>query len=1355
MRGTSRSSESTTLPKAHAFRPMLRLAVIFPILFLFAGVTGAANAVAAPQSSDQQRCIVAMSESVANVAKAQQRVNLDCVKDAGRGRTERLGTPATALACLGNDSKGEVLKARLRSVRIESEKCLAGPEQQPDFGYAGSGQANATAMLQSRLLLRDLLSADINAVVADAEQDQDVARCRTLIIGRIARVFNATMRVWIRALKIGLRDGSIGTFSALEQAILDALVTDAKGKLARAQSKLASDLERQCVSLASRAMDLSTAFPGECADAPDRSAFAACAGERVRCRACLAANGANASHAGCDHIDNGLLDGSCLESGFGFVSADSANGLASPRVPGGDPAEVFTTFDTTTEAPGDERSVEEGDIYRVLANHLILNLNAYRGLQVIDFSDVENPDIIGRLQVSGTPVELYVVGDQAFVLLNNWRGYYGGRTDVTVEACEGSLVLSVDLSNPADPTIIDRAHVPGYIQTSRLTRGGGQAALYVVTGGWAQWENEDGELVWESRTVVQSFDVSEGRLEARTQLNLGGYVADIQATTEALLVARNDWGASDPGSRISLVDIRDPGGRMVEGDDVVAAGFIDNQFNLDLYNGVLRVVSGSRWGSERTNHLQTFDASDIHNLTPIDHATFGANEDLFATLFLGNKAFFVTYFRVDPFHAFFIDDEGFATEMSEFLVSGWNDFFRAVRGESRLIGIGVNDEAGRTLSVSLYDIVDLTNPDPLVARADVEADSSWSEASWDHRAFSVLEDTVEVAEPGGVIETGLVLLPFSGWSDDRNTYTSAVQIFTFSANTLTRRGLMDHGTPVRRSFLADEATTSNLSDLELSFFDTTSPDDPRELSRVELAPNYTDFFIFGDYGARIKDSVEYYTGWWGDRTELPPATVEVIPVSQHPDLAEPVARFEIPAGATSYQVGDLLVTVNQEVVDTSEWPYSYESRIAVWDLADPTQPQRAGSLTTDRLRPSFAYVPWLACLDCDFLVLAPILGLARIPIFSPPSGDDVQSIEHALVFLQRHHEQELLATDEICTTYPAGPTSCSAPGDAAGDCTYYSGSIECRSLEGAEPYCTGALYECTLAAGGEPSCAPVEPGSIATHEVCSQYPRYRYWQRFTIDVLDLTTPSTPVLADAIELPLEEEGVSMLADGTDVWISLKRPEKVEDDSRPHVRYFIRRIGLEEPSAPQLDEPINVPGELLVIDGTTIFTRDTVWGDEIVETAVARLEILEGFAFLQAKRVFPDQQVDTIVLDGAGHLLVSHRLAWAIAYARGEYEPIQHLSVLDANSDDFEVLAEVEVDDFAQLRDARSGRALFQVPGGLLVFNLDDPTAPYAQAFFATRGWPREILIDQGRIIFAAGRYGIYAFDLDTVNLLPVD
>ena len=151
-----------------------------------------------------------------------------------------------------------------------------------------------------------------------------------------------------------------------------------------------------------------------------------------------------------------------------------------------------------------------------------------------------------------------------------------------------------------------------------------------------------------------------------------------------------------------------------------------------------------------------------------ERATFGDSQDLYATLFVGEKAFAVTYMRVDPFHAFEVTAEGEIHEMSEFVVSGWNDFFRSVSGGERLVGIGVNDEGGsRTLAVSLYDISDLTNSDPLIDRDEVQADYSWSEANWDHRAFSVIEfddfipSTLKTAVFGLIIGTIACYLGFT------------------------------------------------------------------------------------------------------------------------------------------------------------------------------------------------------------------------------------------------------------------------------------------------------------------------------------------------------------------------------------------------------------------------------------------------------------------------------------------------------------------------------------------------------------------------------------------------------------------
>ena len=164
--------------------------------------------------------------------------------------------------------------------------------------------------------------------------------------------------------------------------------------------------------------------------------------------------------AGCasDSADAPIVnDEEALGSGADFVrnpsSFVSAEGAAGDQAAnrGDESLDAGTGAPTDDAGGGTTRTVEEGDIYRVLADQKILNLNSYRGLQVIDIANLEEPTVISRLPITGTPVEMYVVGDRAFVLMNNWRGYYGNRSDIRVETQEGGLVLSVDLSDQLTP----------------------------------------------------------------------------------------------------------------------------------------------------------------------------------------------------------------------------------------------------------------------------------------------------------------------------------------------------------------------------------------------------------------------------------------------------------------------------------------------------------------------------------------------------------------------------------------------------------------------------------------------------------------------------------------------------------------------------------------------------------------------------------------------------------------------------------------------------------------------------------------------------------------------------------------
>lgn len=1036
---------------------------------------------------------------------------------------------------------------------------------------------------------------------------------------------------------------------------------------------------------------------------------------------------------------------------------------------------------------GPDATVEEGDIFRLLGGGILLNLNAWRGLQVIDLSDLEDPKVVGSLRIDGQPVEMYTLGtDRAVVLMNRWHGYYGGAGEgPAFLSTQGGVVLLVDVSDPAKPAILDHAVSGGDFLKSRLVQKAGHAAVYTAGTVWQSYEGPvaggpdgvvgaepapGGVSVSTMNTVVSSWEVVGSALEPRSELDLGGWVSDIQATTEAMMVARYDYTAGG-GSTVTVVDLSDASGEMEAGADIEVAGVVENQFNMDLRGSVLRVVSQGGWGSpEVTNHIQTFDVSDPEAPVALDHETFGAGEQLFATLFLEDRAFFVTYFVKDPFHAFEITPEGDAIEHTAFVVSGWNDFFEPTLGDTRLVGVGVDDEDGpRNLAVSLYDTTDLDAAEPLVDREEVELDGAWSEASWDHRAFTVLEDAVDVVSPEGTPETGLVLLPFSGWNEDG--YLSGVRIFTFSPATLTARGVMDHDSPVRRSFVPEDDAVANLSETTLRTFDAADPDAPALLGDLLLAPSWADVLPVAGLLARVESPTDY--GWYWDAScDETTWSVQLLPGDSDPDTAVPLGQLPLAPGGTIWAVGDTLVTgavVWSASMDGDAWTTRFET----WDVSDPAKPMMIGSLEVEDFVASKggwgvpeSDVGWSGCWGFGWggALQGEIAG--ETLVFVEESGEWVEEG-------QRH----------VCTTWPgvsggggssgggsvppsegkpaepvdAGTEDEPGKGDGDdptagdGDEIRYAGGITCVTEPGGAEYCQGEIWECTDA-----GCEPVEPDEIDTTTDCWYESAGRWWPRHTTRIVDVSDAAAPALLDPIETPEDEEAVGHVLDGSTLWISTRAPFEVEGDDRPYYKYYARRFDLSDPAAavsPGADVPgVNVPGALVAAVGSTLYARDLLYGEGMVESALSRVTVSGGVATLEAYALFDDRVVDTMLLDGAGHALVSHGPAWAATGWGGWYGaagPVL-LTVLDDES--LVGLSTLEIDLWATLRAAIPGRALFQVPGGLLLLDLEDPAAPAPQAFFATLGWPSAIRIHEGRILVPAGRYGIYAFDLEASNLL---
>ncbi len=1017
-----------------------------------------------------------------------------------------------------------------------------------------------------------------------------------------------------------------------------------------------------------------------------------------------------------------------------FVSADGIPGESSPS----------TTADLGDESSrDDDATVEEGDIYRVSdANDRILNLNYFRGLQIVDISNLSAPRVVGQARISGAPVEMYQVGNQVYALVNNWHGYYQPASGVLPDQYTGGLVAVIDISNEEQPEVIQYQRVDGSIQTSRLVRDDNKAALYVVAQDYAS-----------QTTRVKSFArAADGRLNAVSDLSLGGYVNDIQATSTRLMVASRNSDWKDPRSKVAVLDISSTEGTIVSGATIRTYGHVRKKTDMDFLDNVLRVVSGNSWTSTtNTNHVETFDFTNINNPLRIDHATFGDNEQLFGTIFLEEKAFFVTYLRVDPFHAFEITRDGRITEKSEFIVSGWNDWFKPTYDGRRLIGIGKNDQnQTNTMAVSLYDITDLTNPHPLISRAQIDLERSWSEGQWDDRAFSVLENATSVTSTlGQTIETGLVLLPFSGWDSAERRYISAVQIFTFSENTLTRRGIMEHGSRVRRTFLADSAsqTAGNLSNTMLSLHDVQTPDAPRVHASVELTPNYTDLHIFGDYGVRVKDRSAYYS-WWGSSATDQNDVLEIYErAAGDADRAPTVTEVQIPPHAFTYKMGDNLAVVSTE--------YGTNSTVTVtlYDMSDPTTPETLDAYFTTDIQVSYGYGyrarPGLVEDAC----LAPGCYFGLQPNIYP-TGD-------ALVFVALDRFRERQGTRTVHHFFPkdryAG--SCgSADGSADGSddakpasCTYYRGSIRCSQLtrlDGTtEPQvCFGQFYRCDRDADGASSCEPVDADAVETEVSTRSFDHFRSWSAFRLHTIDARDPSDLKRVPTIELPQDEEAVTVVHDDTHLYLSIKKPFRLDDDARPFVRHYFREVDFAAAQSPVVGARINIPGQLLSVVDSRILTKDALWGASIVETSINHLELQQNQAVLRGTRRFTDRYVETVLPHGADAALVTHRAPW-----RHDAENLLTLSVLDQSHPDLLSLSDFDVAEWATLRASVDDKALFDVAGGLLLVDLDDLTSPKAQAYYPMRGWPQSFVVQDSDIVVPAGRFGIYTFDADVQNL----
>lgn len=196
------------------------------------------------------------------------------------------------------------------------------------------------------------------------------------------------------------------------------------------------------------------------------------------------------------------------------------------------------------------------------------------------------------------------------------------------------------------------------------------------------------------------------------------------------------------------VDYRATG--SVEG----SLGWSSPSFRMDEHNDYLRVVT-TRYDNatfEPTHTLQILHETDNNQLAQVTKLPNESHpesigkprEDIYAVRFYGDKAYVVTFERIDPLYVLDLADPNAPKIAGQLELPGFSTYLHPV-GENYLFSFGYETDSNGAqtgIKAGLFDISNISNP-VLIGQQLFGNNRSQSEALYDHRAFSFLQTSAD------------------------------------------------------------------------------------------------------------------------------------------------------------------------------------------------------------------------------------------------------------------------------------------------------------------------------------------------------------------------------------------------------------------------------------------------------------------------------------------------------------------------------------------------------------------------------------------------------------------------------------
>jgi hypothetical protein len=235
---------------------------------------------------------------------------------------------------------------------------------------------------------------------------------------------------------------------------------------------------------------------------------------------------------------------------------------------------------------------------------------------------------------------------------------------------------------------------------------------------------------------------------------------------------------------------------------ILAPGNLLNQFSMDSHRGHFRVattsswrVSADSWRRQTGSNVFVFDLRSGARVGALQGLAPG--ERIFASRFMGDRIFLVTFRQVDPLFAIDASDPARPRVLGQLKIPGYSKYLHplALNGSASLIGFGeaADPATGRTtaLKLSLFDVANMSDPRERFTR-ELGSRGSRSEALEDHKSF------LFSAAKGNLVAfpATLYTAPAAGspsWRWGAREFDGAVVMNVSAAAGFQLRGRISHG----------------------------------------------------------------------------------------------------------------------------------------------------------------------------------------------------------------------------------------------------------------------------------------------------------------------------------------------------------------------------------------------------------------------------------------------------------------------------------------------------------------------------------------------------------------------------------